>query len=213
MEKMTEKSCEAFLEVLAAKAAVPGGGGASALVGAIGVALGNMVGSLTTGKKKYAAVEEEITCLNAQSQALRLELERLVTADAEVFEPLSKAYSLPKSTPEELAHRERVMAEVLEAACAVPMEIMEACCKALDLVERYAEIGSVMAVSDAGCAAVFCKAALQAASLNVFINTKSMADKDHALELNEKAERLMNAYIPKADAVFAAVTGKLNIKG
>lgn len=213
MEKMTEKTCEVFLEALASKAAVPGGGGASALVGAIGVALGNMVGSLTVGKKKYAPVEPEIVSLNAQAQALRRELERLVTADAEVFEPLSKAYSLPKSTPEELAHREQVMAVVLEEACAVPMEIMEACGKALDLVERYAAIGSVMAVSDAGCAAVFCKAALQAASLNVFINTQSMPDRAHALELNARAEGLMDASIAKADAVFAAVAEKLKIKG
>lgn len=211
MNKMTEKTCEDFLSVLATKAPVPGGGGAAALVGAVGVALGNMVGSLTTGKKKYAAVEEEIQSLNAAAQTLRLELERLVTADAEVFEPLSKAYSLPKSTPEELAYRNEVMAQVLEAACAVPMEIMEKCCEGIELVERYAAIGSVMAVSDAGCAAVFCKAAMEAASLNVFINTKSMADKAHAQALNEKAAAMLAEYCPRADKVFAEVTGKLKI--
>ena len=49
--------CNEFVDVLASKAPVPGGGGASALVGAVGTALGNMVGSLTVGKKKYADVE------------------------------------------------------------------------------------------------------------------------------------------------------------
>lgn len=209
MEKMTTQSCEAFLEVLAAKNPVPGGGGASALVGAIGVALGNMVGSLTTGKKKYASVEGDIQRLNAQAQILRQELEALVTADAEVFEPLSKAYGLPKSTPEEAAYKAEVMERVLCDACAVPMKIMEKCCQALELVEEYAEKGSVLAISDAGCAAVFCKAALQAASLNVFINTKSMADRSRAAELNARAENLMACYCPRADAVFATLSQRL----
>lgn len=209
MEKMTEKTCEQFLVELSSKKAVPGGGGASALVGAVGTALGNMVGSLTTGKKKYAAVEEDIRRLNTKAEMLRAELERLVTADAEVFEPLSKAYSLPKSTPEELAHREQAMAQVLEAACGVPMEIMEKCCEALELMEEYAEKGSVMAVSDAGCGAVFCKAALQAASLNVFINTKSMADRAHGEALNAKAEGMLKEYCPRADGVFQKVNSGL----
>ena len=54
------QTCEDFIEVLASKAAVPGGGGASALVGAEGTALGTMVGSHTVGKKKYSDVEEEV---------------------------------------------------------------------------------------------------------------------------------------------------------
>lgn len=209
MNKMTEKTCEQFLAELSTKAPVPGGGGASALVGAIGVALGNMVGSLTTGKKKYAAVEEEIQQLNERAEGLRKQLEALVTADAEVFEPLSKAYGLPKNTPEEMAHKDRVMEEVLGAACAVPMDIMRACCEGIALVEEYAEKGSVMAVSDAGCAAVLCKSALQAASLNVFINTKSMKNRERAEELNAEAHQMLTEYCPRADIVFETVTKKL----
>ena len=92
-------SVKDFTEVLASKAAVPGGGGASALVGAIGVALGNMVGNLTVGKKKYADVEEEVYALMDECQALREELLKLIDGDAEVFEPLSKAYGIPKDDP------------------------------------------------------------------------------------------------------------------
>jgi formiminotetrahydrofolate cyclodeaminase len=209
MERLTNKTCEEFLGELASKAPVPGGGGAAALVGAVGMALGNMVGNLTTGKKKYAAVEQDIQQLNQRAEELRKELERLVTADAEVFEPLSKAYGLPKSTPEEIAYKDQVMEDALEKACAVPMQIMMRCCDALDLIEEYAEKGSVMAVSDAGCAAVFCKAALQAASLNVFINTKAMKNRKKANQLNLEADVLLITYQPKADAVFDKVTGQL----
>ena len=123
----TKRSCEEFVDVLASKAPVPGGGGASALVGAIGMALGNMVGSLTVGKKKYADVEEEMWELKGKADALQKELLALIERDAEVFEPLSKAYGMPRETEEEKAEKARVMEIVLKDACSVPMEIMEKC--------------------------------------------------------------------------------------
>ena len=210
--EMMEKSCGQFLAELAGKAPTPGGGGASALVGAAGVALGNMVGSLTTGKKKYAAVEAGIQALNARAEALRGELEALVQADAEAFAPLAAAYGLPKDTPEQAAHKAAVLEKALDAACAVPLQIMEKCAEGIALAEEYAAKGSVMAVSDAGCAAALCKAALQAASLNVFINTKLMADRSRAGVLDAKADNLLNEFVPRADAVFASVMQKLRNK-
>lgn len=172
----TTQSCRDFVTVLASKAPVPGGGGASALVGAIGTALGNMVGSLTVGKKKYAAVEADVIALQEKATALQNDLLALVERDAQVFEPLSKAYGMPKATEEEKAEKARVMAVVLKEACQVPFEIMEKCCQAIDLMDGFAKMGSAIALSDAGSVA-FCKAALLGASLNVFINTKSMADR------------------------------------
>lgn len=210
--EMMEQSCTRFLAELAGKAPVPGGGGASALVGAAGIALGNMVGCLTAGKKKYAAVEADIQALNARAEALRRELEALVQADAEAFAPLAAAYGLPKDTPAQAAHKAAVLEAALDTACAVPLEIMQKCAEGIVLVEQYAAKGSVLAVSDAGCAAALCKAALQSASLNVFINTKLMTDRTHAAALDAQADALLNEYVPRADAVFASVTNKLRVK-
>lgn len=207
--ELMEQNCKVFLEQLASKAATPGGGGAAALVGAAGVALGNMVGCLTVGKKKYAAVEPEILALNEQAQALRLALEALVQADAEAFAPLAAAYSLPKDTPEQAAHKAAVLENALDAACAVPLQIMEKCAEGIRLAQQYAEKGSVLAVSDAGCAAALCRAALQSASLNVFVNTRLMADRAHAAQLNARTDALLAEYIPCADAVVAAVNDQL----
>ena len=209
---MMNESCSRFLAELASKAPTPGGGGTAALVGAAGVALGSMVGSLTIGKKKYAAVEADIQALNARSDILRKELEALVQADAEAFAPLAAAYGLPKDTPEQAAHKAAVLESALDAACAVPLQIMEKCAEGIVLVEEYAAKGSVMAVSDAGCAAALCKAALQAASLNVFINTKLMADRSRADVLDAKADNLLNEFVPRADAVFESVMQKLRNK-
>lgn len=201
--------CNEFVEVLASKAPVPGGGGASALVGAIGTALGNMVGSLTVGKKKYAEVEAKMYELKAKCDKLQAELLQLIERDAEVFEPLSKAYGMPRATEEEKAEKARVMEIVLKDACAVPMEIMEKCCEAIDVIKEFAAKGSALAISDAGVGAAFCKAALQGASLNVYINTKSMANKEYAAELNAKADAMLEKYVPMAEEIFQSVLGRL----
>ena len=207
--ELTKSSCEGFLESLASKAPAPGGGGAAALVGAAGVALGNMVGSLTVGKKKYAAVEADLRALNARAEALRRRLEALVQADAEAFLPLAAAYGLPKETPEQQAHKAAVLEQALDGACAVPLETMEACCEGIALAAEYAEKGSVMAVSDAGCAALFCKAALQAAGLNVSINTRLMADNARAAVLNAQADAMLAEFVPQADQIHEKLTHSL----
>ena len=203
--------CNEFVEVLGSKAPVPGGGGASALVGAIGTALGNMVGSLTVGKKKYADVEKEMTELMARCDGLQKELLALVERDAQVFEPLAAAYRMPKETQEEKEEKARVMEAVLKDACAVPMEIMEKCAEAIGVIGVFAEKGSRLAVSDAAAGAALCKAALQAASLNVFINTRSMEDRDLAQQLNARAEEMLEQYVPEADRIFEEVLSSLKM--
>ena len=198
----TEHSCREFIDVLASSAPIPGGGGASALVGAIGVALGNMVGSLTVGKKRYADVEEDIIRCKKEADEITKRLLELVAKDAEVFEPLSKAYSLPKSTPEELAKKEEVMAVVLKDACEVPLEIM-------NLMKEFAEKGSRIALSDAGVGATLLKSALQGASLNIYINTKSMKDRVLAQQLNDETDSLRKTYEKKADEIFENVCNEI----
>jgi formiminotetrahydrofolate cyclodeaminase len=205
----TENSCKDFIDVLASSAPIPGGGGASALVGAIGVALGNMVGSLTVGKKRYADVEEDIICCKKEADEITKRLLELVAKDAEVFEPLSKAYSLPKSTPEELAKKEEVMAVVLKDACEVPLEIMKTCARGLDLMKEFAEKGSRIALSDAGVGATLLKSALQGASLNIYINTKSMKDRVLAQQLNDETDSLRKTYEKKADEIFENVCNEI----
>ena len=198
---MTMETCRAFVEVLASDAPAPGGGGAAALVGAIGTALGNMVGSLTVGKKKYADVEAEIIDLKAKCDALQKELLDQVEADEVNFLPLARAYGIPKDDPD----RDRVMEEATIIACSTPIKIMELCCQAIDYIKVFADKGSRLAVSDAGCGAVVCKAALQAASLNVFINTKTLKNRDVAEDMNRHANVMLNKYGQLADEIFMTV--------
>lgn len=202
-------TCREFVGELASKAPAPGGGGAAALVGALGVALGNMVGSLTVGKPKYASVEAQVVELKHEADVLQEELLGYVAADAAAFEPLSRAYGLPSATEAEQAEKARVMEECLHDACVVPLDIMHACCRAIDLIERIAAVGTPLAISDAGCGVACCRAALQAASLNVFVNTGLMRDDAYAAACEGSARELLDMYLPKADAVYARVEAAL----
>jgi methenyltetrahydrofolate cyclohydrolase len=195
--RMTKLPCEEFVEILAGKDPVPGGGGASALAGAIGIALGNMVGSLTSGKKKYADVESDIQALNAGAKAIEAHLLDLVEADGEVFAPLAAAYRNPDD--------KEAMEKCLLDATMVPMEIMNQCCRAIELLQAYSQKGSRMAISDAGAGAAILSGALKAASLNVFINTASMTDKTKAVALNAQAQAMLKEYGALADEIFMSV--------
>ena len=198
---MTLASCREFVTVLASDAPAPGGGGAAALVGAIGTALGNMVGSLTVGKKKYADVQDEIIALKAKCDELQKQLLDQVEADEITFLPLAKAYGITKDEPT----RDQVMEEATMIACSTPVRIMELCCEAIEAIAVFAAKGSRLAVSDAGCGAVCCKAALQAASLNVFINTKSLKNREVAEEMNAKCIGMLDKYCAMADKIFEEV--------
>lgn len=200
-----EKNVDKFLEALASSAPTPGGGGAAALCGALAIALGNMVGNLTLGKKKYVAVQEDIAALNTKAEALRADFVALIDADAEAFAPLSKAYGIPKDDP----MRADVMETALLKAVQPPMEIMRKCVKALDVISEYAAKGSALAISDAGCAAALARAAADAAALNVRINTKSMTDHKVANHLNVEANSLVMHCNLVAGEIYDAVYGRL----
>lgn len=202
---MKDLSIEQFLDDLFSKKPIPGGGGASALVAAVGIALGGMVGNLTLGKKKYADVQDEIEEILKAAEKLQHDLEDLIQKDAENFEPLAKAYGLPKSTPEEKAYKEKVLEEALYQACQVPLEIMRKCVESIDLHARLEKIGNKLAISDVGVGVAFLKAALEGASLNVFINTKMMKNDAVRTKINEEAYQLIEEGKQKADEIFQRV--------
>lgn len=199
-----QQTCGGFLDALASKAPTPGGGGASALVGALGAALCTMVGNYTVGKQKYAGVEEDVKALMAKAEDLRARLLALVDADAAAFEPLSKAYAIPKDDP----NRAQVMEQCLRDAAAAPMEILRLSCEAIDLHSEMLEKGSVMMLSDVGTGVVLCQSAMQGAALNVKVNTKSMADRAYAKAMNDEVDGLVERYRKIAERIYESVLGR-----
>jgi len=208
---MDEISIQQYLKDLASKQPVPGGGGSVALVAAVGTALGGMVAGLTSGKKKYAAVQPEIDTILHEAEQLRGEMERLIKKDEDVFEPLSRAYKLPKSTEEEQAYKEKVLEENLVFATEVPLEIMRKSMEAIDLHRRLFQTGTKSALSDIGVGVSFCKAALEGGALSVYINTQMMKDKDKQSAYNEEAETLLNQGTDKSNSIYHQIEAKYKV--
>lgn len=198
-----------FLAEVSSAAPVPGGGGVSAYAAALGMSLGSMVANLTTGKKKYAEYEEEIQCILKKAADVTARLAAGVEKDAKAFEPLSKAYGLPRNTEEEIAYRTEVMEKALAEAAAAPLSLMEEIMEALALLDRLSVIGSRLAVSDVGVGAQLCRAALNGGALNVYINTKLMKNRELAEEMNSKVRKLSEEGNRLADKIFSEVEESL----
>lgn len=200
---------DTFINALASAAPTPGGGGASAYCGMLAAALSSMVGELTVGKPKYAAVEPEMHAALEDLAERRTRLEQLVDADAQAFAPLAASYRMPRDTPEQRSARRAVQQEALAGACAVPLEIMEQCAGVIDDCAVMAEKGNRTALSDAGASALIAQAALQAASLNIFVNASSMEDATQADGFRNRARTLIGAYAEKSQTIYDQVSKEI----
>lgn len=202
---MREKTINLFLEELSSGAPVPGGGGASALMGSVSAALCSMVANLTTGKKKYAQYQDDIDRILKDTAVLTDKIADLMQKDADAFEPLSKAYSIPKETE----GRDELLENALKVASDAPYEIVETMNEVSLIIEELAVKGSRLAISDVGVAAAACKAAVCGASMNVYINTKLMKNKDYAAALNQKTEDMVKTVSDRCDKAYNEVLGGL----
>lgn len=179
MDNLMKLSCEEFLEKLASKEPVPGGGGAAALGGAIGAALASMVANLTLGKEKFLAVESEMLRLAAASEYLRQGLLQLAQEDASVFEAFMNCYKMPKVTDAEKALRQAKIQEAAKMAAEIPLKIGEKSLAVLLLAAEAAELGNPAVITDAAVAALMARAAVRSAVYNVKINLNLINDRDY----------------------------------
>ena len=191
---MLEKSLREFTELAASKAPVPGGGGVSALAGALAASLSEMVTNLTTGKRKYLQYESEIRDIMKETEILRINLLDCINKDAEAFAPLAEAYGMDKEAE---GYTEK-MEECLKEAAKPPYLILKYCCRIIELDERLAVIGSRLAVSDAGTSVMLAHGALHGAAINVYVNTRLMQDHDYAAKLNKEVSTLLDEYAVRA---------------
>ena len=204
-EKMAEKTYEQWIGELASSAQTPGGGAACALVGAVGAALGSMVGNLTVGKKKFAEVESEMQSLLAETAELTQKLESMIEGDAAAFEPLAAAYRMPADTDEAKAKKEEAIQAALGVAIWSPLAIAECCCKALALLEVYAKKGNPLLRSDAGVGAACCRAALEGAKLNILTNLRLVKDAEARDDIFRSVESITANGVKAAERIYRFV--------
>ncbi len=194
---LRDKSCAEFTALLASRAATPGGGGAAALMGALSAALCSMAALLTAGRKKYVGRREELEALAASAQEESRALLALIDRDAEGFLPLAAAYALPRDGANTA---ERLRAATLQA-CEAPLEMLRCCAAAAALLERMLEEGSPALLSDVGCGSAACRAAMEAAAMNVLVNTRTLPGDAQAAALAEETEALLRGWLPRLQRV------------
>ena len=194
-----------FLDALSSKEPTPGGGGASALVAAVSCSLCSMVSNLTTGKKKYAQyqdkIDEYLVLLKEKNELLQADIEK----DAKAFAPLAKAYSLDKSTE----GYEDIMEKALFDAATAPKEILEDIYSLVPVIEDLAIMGSKLAISDVAVAAACLEAAMKGCVLNVYINTRSMKNKDTAQKMNAYVKEIVSDGSKRMQKVYADIESML----
>lgn len=209
--KLIDRAITEFVELLASQEPAPGGGAASSLVGAIGVALSSMVANLTIGKEKFKDKEELILELIKENNKIQKELLELIEKDAEAFFKVAKALKMPKNNEEEKNKRKEALENALKEATLVPLEIMRKSIKALRLLEKSLGNSNPNAVSDIGVGAVCLKAAIQGAWLNVKINLVSIRDKDFVKNIQKEALSLLQEGALLADKIYEEVESILQI--
>ena len=195
--KLVELKVNDYLNLLGSDVPAPGGGSVSALAGAQGIALMNMVCDLTVGKAKYAEFEE--ICITAKVKGVKLfvELTEAVDKDTEAFNLVSAAYKLPKETEEDKLARSKAIGFAMLAATEVPFKTMELSFQGLQTVETLVGKINVNAVSDLGVGAINLMASVKGAWLNVLINLPGVKDigkktffEEKGTEIIKQAEQL-----------------------
>ena len=194
-----------YLKEVASKAPIPGGGGASAVAGALSAALSSMVCNLTVGKKSYMAVEDDVKKILESMNSHIDSFLKLADKDALVFYPLSQAYGFKPKDEKEKSEHEKNMEKLLLDAAMIPLEVMKEARGMLDDIKFLAKNGSKLAVSDAGVAVSLLRSAVSGAMMNVVINLKYMKDKKLAGELLDEASELLENTMEKADTVYREV--------
>lgn len=186
-----------FVEKLASKEPVPGGGGVSALLGALSAALCSMVANLTSGKKKYAQYQGDIDRIIEKMQKKMDDCLLLIEEDAKAFYPLSQAYSIPKDDPK----REDYLEEALLTACKPPLMVLKSVAELTSYMSELLEKGTRLAISDVGVASTICRAAAESAGMNIFVNTKLMKDRAFAEDFNTEVEKIISTCIGECDSI------------
>lgn len=203
------ESVTGFTADVASNAPVPGGGSVVALTGSLAAALAQMVAGLTVGRKKYAAVEDEMKELGLRASSLVRRLRQLKDEDAAAYTLVSNAYKLPKDTPEQEKERTAAIQAGLMKAAEVPLETARFCAEVAELAAICAEKGNTNAASDAGVAALLAEAAAKGAAYNVRINVVGMPDQKAGAPMGEEAKRLVKAASAAAARATATVEGNL----
>jgi glutamate formiminotransferase/formiminotetrahydrofolate cyclodeaminase len=186
--KLVSMTVRGWSDALSSSAPAPGGGSVAALCGSMAAGLAAMLGNLTVGKKGYEDAWAELDAASVRAQCLKEAFLADIDNDTAAFDALMAAYGLPKGTDEEKSSRNAAIRKAAQAATLVPLGVLERCVAVLPCLQTAMK-GNENARSDAGVAALMCRACAEGAWYNVCINTRGMKDRPFVAMVRERADR------------------------
>lgn len=200
---------EEYLAAVSAATPTPGGGSASALVGALSVALGRMVAGLAVGKKGFEGVQRDLERLLVRAEPIQDRLLALADEDSAAYGLVMDAMRLPKASPAEKAARVDAMQAAYREATKVPLETVERCVESLEIALEAAKKGNRGASTDCGVAVLLAEAAIEGASLNVRVNLASLKDDVFRGAVEAKLRELLGRAQTLGEEAMGIVEGRL----
>lgn len=203
--ELVKQTVEEFVKITASDAPAPGGGSISALAGALAAALGQMVANLTVGRKKYAAVDEEMRQLLPELARQQQALLEAVDEDSRAFDQYMDALSMPKDTPEQQEARKNAMQAGLKAAAQVPLGVAQRVQTLFPALELVVTKGNANAVTDGMVATMMARTAILGAVYNVRVNLQSIQDEAFTAALAQQCQRCQQEALAWERKILATV--------
>jgi glutamate formiminotransferase/formiminotetrahydrofolate cyclodeaminase len=207
-EPLLAMSVRAFVETLGARTPAPGGGSASALIAAMGAALGAMVGWMTYGKRRFEEKDAVMRRLIPPLHEAMKDLLPMIDRDTRAFNDYLAATDMPKETDAEKTKRRAAIQEGLKTAVQVPLEVMRIADRCWDAMVEMAAHGNPASRSDLEVGAKALEAGIWGASRNVAINLPSIEDEVFRRGVSGEAETLASRAAARRDAVLAALVAR-----
>ncbi len=208
-EKLASLSVKDFANETASESLAPGGGSVSALVGAMGAALGAMVANGSANKRGWEERVEEFNPWAEKGQQIKDELLFLIDEDTRAFDGIMNAYGLPKDNEEQKAARSAAIEAANQYATEIPFRTMKAAYACVEVLAAMKEKGNPNAASDVAVGALCVKTAVRGAWLNVLINAPGLKDKAFAERIVSEAEALLKKNHQACDAIVLGIEAEL----
>jgi glutamate formiminotransferase/formiminotetrahydrofolate cyclodeaminase len=208
-KKLVDLSLSAFADDTASESPAPGGGSASAYIGALGASLATMVANLSSHKAGWDDRWREFSDHAETGMVLQKELLQLVDEDTRAFNRVMGALGLPKNNNEEKAVRQKAIQEATRYATEIPLKVMKCAFNTFRLIRAMADTGNPSSVSDAGVAALCARSAVMGAFLNVKINAAQIEDREFAGKILAEGRDIEATAIQQEKEILDIVNGKI----
>lgn len=203
--KLVDMQVKDFVDLMASSEPAPGGGSAAALEGALGAGLAAMVCAFTIGKKKYEQHQALAVAGEQKANQIKAQFADIIDRDTQAFHAVSAVFEMPKETDGEKAARKAAMEEALKGCCKTPMEMMELCLAALELIDTLMGKVNPNTASDLGVAILSLQSSIQGAWLNVLINVGGIKDAAFVEEYRSSGQKLLDKALPLADRLYRTI--------